>query len=93
VPVGSQLDKINSIAGLVKNYDRKDNRQNETGFIAQELFEVAPEYVSKPDKDTEMWAVNYSKMVAPLYTAMAELINEVTTLKSILKEHGFARNW
>lgn len=79
-PVGSQLEKVEAIAGLVRNYDRTDNQKNETGFIAQELAEVAPEYVNGGN-DSVMWSVNYSKMVVPLYKAVAELTERVVALE------------
>lgn len=80
-PVGPQLEKVEAIAALVRNYDRKDNGKNETGFIAQELAEVAPEYVNE-GSDSVMWSVNYSKMVVPLYTAITELKAEIEELKA-----------
>ena len=81
VDAESQLTKVKVIASLVRNYDRTDTKENETGFIAQELFEVAPEYVTKPDNDSTMWAVNYSKMVVPLYKAIEELTAKVERLE------------
>lgn len=93
-PVGSQLDKIATISNLVTNYDRKDNGKNETGFVAQELLKVAPEYVNAPiDTASGYYSVNYAKMVVPLYKGVDELQNEVAELrqevaelKSIIKE-------
>lgn len=88
---GSQLATVLSIAELVRNYDRVDNRKNETGFIAQELHQVAPEYVNVPEADSAMWAVNYAKMVVPLYKAVAELqeqINELKEENALLRMHA-----
>lgn len=84
VDAESQLDKVKDIAKLTRDYELKANGKNETGFIAQELYEVAPEYVVKPDNDSTMWAVNYSKMVVPLYKAVAELTAEVERLRKEL---------
>lgn len=86
--VESQLDKVLAISEYVVNYDRIDNGDNETGFIAQDLYEVSPEYVVKGN-DSTMWAVNYSKMVVPLYKAMAELSAKVDALE---KENASLRN-
>src|SRR5690606_6721761 len=66
-PAGDQLIKIGRISNLVKTYDRKDNGKTETGFVAQELLEVAPEYVNVPEDTAAMMSVNYAKMVVPLY--------------------------
>lgn len=81
-----QLEKVMRIANVVRNYDRTDTGENETGFIAQELVEVAPEYVNEGN-DSTMWSVNYSKMVVPLYKAMAELQAEIEALKDELNKH------
>lgn len=85
-PVDNQLALVNNISRLVTNYDRKDNDKNETGFIAQELNKVAPQYVTIPESDSAMWSVNYSKMVVPLYKAVAELTAEVERLKEEIKQ-------
>lgn len=93
--VGSQLGKIRDVAALVTNYDRKDNGKNETGFIAQELLKVAPEYVTVPiDTTAGYYAVSYAKMTPILFKGVDQLNNEVEALrqevaelKSIIKEY------
>lgn len=82
-PLGSFLDKITSIAQLIRGYDRLDTGKYEVGFIAQELFKIAPEYVVKPN-DSGYYTVNYSKMVVPLYQGVAEIRSEVEILKQQL---------
>lgn len=84
-PVDDQLSKIIAISRLVCNYDRIDTGKNETGFIAQELFKVAPEYVITP-QNSGYYTVNYSKMVVPLYRGVAVIKNEIEELKQQLQE-------
>jgi len=86
--VKGQLDKVRAISHYVVNYDRKDTGKNETGFIAQELFKVAPEYVNVPEDPKEMQSVNYAKMVVPLYKGTSELSDEVEKLKKKLAEES-----
>lgn len=86
VKVGSQLSKISSISNLVSNYDRKDTKKNETGFIAQELLKITPEYVGVPADTAQMMSVNYAKMVVPLYKGVAELSSEIEQLKKEIAE-------
>ncbi|MEA3444454.1 MAG: tail fiber domain-containing protein, partial [Bacteroidota bacterium] len=38
-----------------------------TGFIAQELYEIFPNAVTKPANEEDMWSVDYGK-VTPLLT-------------------------
>jgi len=87
-PVNGQLDKVRAISHYVVNYDRKDTGKNETGFIAQDLAKVAPEYVNVPDDPSEMQSVNYAKMVVPLYKGTAELSEEVERLKKALAKEA-----
>lgn len=76
VPFTDGLSKVLSMSPLVRKYTRLDTKKEEIGFVAQELFEVAPEYVAQGDT----WAVNYSKLVVPLYSAVDELNRQVKVL-------------
>ena len=78
-PFTSGLDKVLSISPWVKRYNNLNSGlDGEIGFVAQELYKVAPEYVSTGG---ELWGVNYAKMVAPLYKAIEELNAEIERLK------------
>lgn len=86
-PVDSQLSKISAMSNLVTNYDRKDNGNNETGFVAQDLLKVAPEYVIAPlDTASGYYAVNYSKITPILIKGVDELSDEVTQLRQEVAE-------
>ena len=43
-----------------------------TGFIAQELYEIFPNAVSKPAKEEEMWSVDYGKVTPLLAKAIQD---------------------
>lgn len=47
--------------------------QEEIGFLAQEVYRLFPEVVSKPtDESNELWAIDYSKLTVVLLKAMQE---------------------
>lgn len=102
----SNLDKLMQVKTynyslLSRERDEKDNiiftdsiARQDFGFKAQELYEIFPELVSKPqNEETELWGVDYSKMVVILTNAIQdqqkmieELKREVGELKSELKK-------
>jgi len=43
------------------------------GVMAQDLYEVYPQAVSKPDKEEDVWSVDYSKLVPLLIASVQEL--------------------
>ncbi|MEA3446675.1 MAG: tail fiber domain-containing protein, partial [Bacteroidota bacterium] len=53
----------------VRDYVYKSDANNTpvTGFIAQELYEIFPNAVTKPANEEDMWSVDYGK-VTPLLT-------------------------
>lgn len=66
----------------VRQFDWKtDGSHQRYGFVAQELYEVAPEAVSKPQDPEEMMAVDYSKLV-PM------LVKEIQSLRQRLANAG-----
>jgi hypothetical protein len=58
----------------VRDYVYKADAGNTltTGFIAQELFEIFPNAVTKPANDDEMWSVDYGKVTPLLVKAIQE---------------------
>jgi len=66
-------------------YDWRWGGKNYHGFVAQELIEVFPEAVSKgdddPEKITQPWAVDPSKVVAVLVAEIQDLRRRVATLE------------
>ncbi|MGE0635543.1 MAG: tail fiber domain-containing protein [Bacteroidia bacterium] len=53
------------------------------GFIAQDLFEIVPGLVSKPEDPLNYWAVDYSKLTPILVKAIQEQQKEIEELKSV----------
>jgi hypothetical protein len=46
---------------------------NDFGFIAQDMYKIIPEMVSKPEDDAnELWGINYEKLVPVLVKGMQE---------------------
>ena len=64
----------------VRQFDWKsDGSRQRYGFVAQELYEVAPEAVSKPQDPDEMMAVDYSKLVPMLVKEIQSLRQRLAT--------------
>jgi hypothetical protein len=59
-----------------------DKSHQEYGMIAQELFEIAPYAVYKPENPDEMMAVDYSKLVPMMVKEIQDLKAEVNQLKA-----------
>jgi hypothetical protein len=57
-----------------------------TGFIAQELYEIFPNAVTKPAKAEDMWSVDYGKVSPLLVKAIQEQQAEIEALKAELAE-------
>ena len=55
-----------------------------TGFIAQELYEIFPNAVTKPAKAEEMWSVDYGKVTPLLTKAIQDLKAENDALKAAI---------
>ena len=51
-------------------------------MIAQELIEIAPYAVNKPENPDEMMAVDYSKLVPMMIREIQDLKAEVNQLKA-----------
>ncbi len=68
----------------VRDYTYKADAANTptTGFIAQELYEIFPNAVTKPANAEEMWSVDYGKVTPLLVKGMQDLKAENDGLKS-----------
>jgi hypothetical protein len=53
-------------------YKADASKTQVTGFIAQELYEIFPNAVSKPAKAEDMWSVDYGKVTPLLVKAVQE---------------------
>jgi hypothetical protein len=76
----SAFDSIEAIQ--IRSFDWKvDGSHQKFGVIAQELEAIAPEAVSKGEKEDDMWGVDYSKLVPMMVKAIQELKAEIAILK------------
>jgi hypothetical protein len=74
------LEKVLQIK--VRKYDWKDTEIKEDfGFIAQELFDVLPQYVHQGDEDTN-WGVAKAELVPVLVKAIQEQQSQIESLKA-----------
>jgi hypothetical protein len=67
----------------IRSFDWKaDGSHQKYGVIAQELEAIAPEAVSKGDKEDDMWGVDYSKLVPMMVKAMQEQQAQIEQLRA-----------
>jgi hypothetical protein len=74
----SVLSLINQIK--VRSYNWIENNIYEPyGLIAQELYEIFPQYVYKPKNESENWGLSKGELVPVLVKALQELKSELDT--------------
>ena len=57
------------------------------GFIAQDLYEVLPHAVLKPENEQEqLWGVDYSSLIPLLTSAIQEQQLEIEELKALVEQ-------
>jgi Chaperone of endosialidase len=80
-PISNALDSILKLAGVT--YDRRDgSNKDEPGLIAEEVYKIIPNLVSKNEKG-EPFGIQYTKLTAYLIESIKELNAEITKLKRI----------
>jgi len=85
VDSSNALDIVSKIK--VRSYDWKATDIHEPfGVVAQELYEVAPTYVSKPIDDDSKWGVSKAEMVPMLIKAIQEQQQQIEELKSLINK-------
>jgi hypothetical protein len=78
------LNKVLQIK--VRKYDWKDtNIKEDYGFVAQELFDILPQYVHKGNENTN-WGVAKAELVPILVKAIQEQQTQINELKSQLNK-------
>ena len=85
VDASSVLDTIISKIKVRSFNWKEDGRKQSYGFIAQELNEVAPEAVSPPQDDEDVWGVKHAKIVPMLTKAIQEQQTLIETLQAEVK--------
>jgi len=85
-PSAKGLSKVMKIQVRDYNFKSKPG-QNETGFIAQQLYTVLPDVVTKGGEDPakEPWSVDYGRVTPFLTKAIQEQQVEIDVLKKRLK--------
>ncbi len=89
VDASSQLDTIKAIQ--VREYDWKIDSHHDLGVIAQELYEVIPNVVTKGVESDENgrsmpWSVDYGRLTPYLIKAIQEQQEQIETLKKEVEE-------
>jgi hypothetical protein len=80
VDAPSASESIDAIQ--IRSFDWKaDGSHQKYGVIAQELESIAPEAVSKGEKEEDMWGVDYSKLVPMLIKEVQSLRARVAQLE------------
>lgn len=80
-PITGALNSVLQLLGVT--YDRKDIERHEAGLIAEEVYKIIPEVVSK-DENGKPYGISYTKLVAYMVEAIKDLHKEVVDLKSKL---------
>ena len=78
-PITDALAKISSLQAFT--YDRRDgSTKNEPGLIAEEVYKIIPEIVTK-DQEGKPYGIQYTKLTAFLIEAIKSLKEEIEGLK------------
>ena len=77
-PIENALESILQLVGVT--YDRKDTGQHEAGLIAEDVYNVIPNIVSK-DIDGNPYGIQYTKITAYLVECIKSLKQEINELK------------
>ena len=65
----------------------QDGGKETIGLIAQEVYDIIPEVVNKPeDENVELWSMNYEKLVPVLINAIREQQEMIEQLDQSLME-------
>lgn len=75
---------IENIDIVEYNFIADENKTNLHGLIAQDLYNIYPEAVSKGSEETP-WGIDYSKLVPVLLKSIQELSNRVKELENQVK--------
>ena len=64
---------------------QEEEEKAEIGLIAQEVYEVIPEAVAKPDGIIKTWTMSYSSLIPVLIKAIQEQQEQIEELKDKIK--------
>lgn len=79
----TKLGLNNLMQVKVRDFSFKNDPTNKifTGFIAQELYEIYPDAVTKPENDNGIWQVDYGRITPLLVKAIQDQQQQIDTLK------------
>ena len=82
------LAEVNKIQ--VMDYNFMGDKSEQTGFLAQQLFEVFPEAVTKGGDDPKQrpWMVDYGRLTPLLVKAVQELSKKTDEVEELKKENA-----
>jgi hypothetical protein len=83
----SAIDKVNALKPATFYYNENPDI-SKGGFIAQDVKEVLPEFVTNKDDEKYMMGVDYYGIIAVTVKAIQELKAENDTLKEILQRNN-----
>ena len=73
-PIENALEKVNNINGV--SFNKKNEKQEKIGFIAQDIEKVLPEVVYTDDSEDKIKSVSYGNVTALLVEAVKELTQQ-----------------
>lgn len=86
-PVTYKFAEIDYNPGTSLTISNKETGRNELGLLAQDVYKLFPEVVSKPaDETKELWAIDYSKLTVVLIKALQEQQQQIEQLKAAMQK-------
>jgi Chaperone of endosialidase len=83
-PLEGALDKIEQLQGVA--YERKTDGKHEIGVVAEDVYEIVPEVVSRDPENNEVQGVDYSRLAALLIEAVKSQQAEIQHLKAQIEQ-------
>ena len=83
VDLSSALDKINQLRPVEFNWNNDPTGQKSIGFIAQDVQQIYPQFVSVVDPQTGYLGVNYQAFVSPIVKSIQEMDLKLEPLTSL----------
>jgi hypothetical protein len=83
-PLEGALDKIEQLQGVA--YERKTDGKHEIGVVAEDVYKIVPEVVSRDPENNEVQGVDYSRLAALLIEAVKSQQAEIQHLKAQIEQ-------
>jgi len=79
----ADLKKLRPVSYLMNSQDKDSARRN-LGFIAQEVLEVIPEAVNKPEDEQQMYGLESIALIPVLVSSLQEAVAKIESLEARL---------